>query len=83
MRHAHRLSSLGAHGDHAREVHFMVKKRPCPQGAFYGQEATMPARCILWSRSDHARERSRPQVRLGIKKVHFMVKTRTLPGYLL
>ncbi len=28
------------------------KKRPCPPGAFYGQEATMPARCVLWSRSD-------------------------------
>ena len=25
--------------DHAREVHFMVKKRPCPRGAFYGQDA--------------------------------------------
>ncbi len=24
-------------------------------GAFCGQEATTPARCVLWSRSDHAR----------------------------
>jgi hypothetical protein len=48
--------------DHARKVHFMFK-RSRPLGAFYGQEATMPARCVLWSRSDHAR------------KVRFMVNT--------
>ena len=54
-------------------------------------EATTPVRCVLWSRSDHARKRSRPKrpcpqvhfmvkkVRLGIKKVHFMVKKRPRP----
>jgi hypothetical protein len=54
--------------DHARKVHFMFK-RSRPLGAFYGQEATMPARCVLWSRSDHAR------------KVRFMVKKRHYRGF--
>ena len=43
-----------------KKVHLGIKT-----GAFYGQEATMPVRCILWSRSDHARQ------------VHFMVKKRS------
>jgi hypothetical protein len=63
-------AAVGSRSDPARQ-------RSCPQvglgikkvhlgiktGAFYGQEATMPARCVLWSRSDHARE-----VRFMVKK---------------
>jgi hypothetical protein len=51
-------AAVGSRSDPARQ-------RSCPQvrlgikkvhlgiktGAFYGQEATMPARCVLWSRS--------------------------------
>ena len=39
-----RPSPLGA-ASRARQVHLGIKT-----GAFYGQEATMPARCVLWSR---------------------------------
>ncbi len=30
-----------------KKVRFMVKKRPCPSGAFYGQEAILPVRCVF------------------------------------
>ena len=68
--------------NHARErsrpkrpcpkVHFMVKKRPCPKrsrplGASWDQD-----RCILWSRSDHARRCilwSRKALRLNKSRV--------------
>ena len=35
----------------ARQVRIWVKKRPCPIGAYLGQEATLPDRCVFGSRS--------------------------------
>ena len=42
---------------------FYGQEATMPEGAFYGQEATMPE-------ATQARQRSRPQVHLGNKKVH-------------